>query len=135
MNRFLCCGLVAGLAALLTLRASAERDKPKDNAVGNIGHMVYFSLKDNSPEARQKLVDACKKYLTEHDGTVYFAAGVLADDFKRDVNDREFDVALHLVFKDKAAHDKYQDHPRHNKFIEENKDNWKKVRVFDSVVK
>src|SRR5256885_5436819 len=55
--------------------------------------------------------------------------------FRSEVNDREFDVALHLVFKDKAAHDKYQDHPRHAKFIEENKGNWKKVRVFDSVVK
>ncbi len=134
MNRILCCGLVVGLASFLTLRAAAERDKPKDNSVGNIGHMVYFSLKDNSVEARQKLVAACKKYLTEHDGTVYFSAGVIADDFKRDVNDRDFDVALHLVFKDKAAHDKYQDHARHAKFIEENKDNWKKVRVFDTIV-
>ena len=50
------------------------------------------------------------------------------------MNSRDWDVALNLVFKDKAAHDKYQDHARHKKFIEENKDNWKKVRVFDSVV-
>ena len=38
----------------------------------------------------------------------------------------------HLVFVNKAAHDKYQEHPRHLKFIEENKENWEKVRVFDS---
>jgi hypothetical protein len=43
-------------------------------------------------------------------------------------------VALHIYFKDQAAHDKYQDAPRHKQFIDENKDNWKKVRVFDSVV-
>jgi hypothetical protein len=135
MNRILCCGLVAGLAAFVTLRAADESAKAKDSTGGNIGHMVYFSLKDNSADARQKLVDACKKYLGDHDGTVYFSAGVIADDFKRDVNDRDFDVALHLVFKDKAAHDKYQDHSRHKKFIEENKENWKKVRVFDSIVK
>ena len=41
-------------------------------------------------------------------------------------------MALHLVFADKAAHDKYQDHPEHLKFIEENKAVWAKVRVFDS---
>jgi hypothetical protein len=95
-------------------------------------HNVYFSLKDNSPEARKKLVEACKKYLSDHPGTVFFAAGVLSEELNRPVNDRDFDVALHLVFKNKAAHDKYQDDPRHIKFIEEMRDNWKKVRVFDS---
>ena len=38
--------------------------------------MVYFTLKDNSPAAKKKLVDACKKYLKDHDGTVYFSAGI-----------------------------------------------------------
>ena len=100
-----------------------------------IGHMVFFTLKETSPAARQKLVDACKKYLDKHEGTIYFSAGVLSDAFTREVNDRDWDVALHLVFKDKAAHDKYQDHPRHIDFINENKDSWKKVRVFDSEIK
>ncbi len=99
-----------------------------------IGHMVYFQLKDNSPAAKQKLVDACKKYLKDHEGVLYFSAGVLATDFQRDVNDRDWDVALHLVFRNKAAHDKYQEAPTHLRFIEENKDNWKKVRVFDSAI-
>jgi hypothetical protein len=50
------------------------------------------------------------------------------------VNDRDFDVALHVVFKDKAAHDRYQADPRHLAFVEENKAHWKKVRVFDAYV-
>ena len=77
---------------------------------------------------------ACKKYLSGHPGEVFFAAGTLARDLDRPVNDRDFDVALHIVFKDRAAHDQYQDAARHKQFIEENKANWKKVRVFDSVV-
>lgn len=99
-----------------------------------LSHDVYFSLKDNSPEAKKKLVAACKKYLTGHEGEVFFAAGVLADDLKREVNDVAFDVALHIVFTDMAAHDKYQVAKKHDQFIVENKDNWKKVRVFDSYV-
>lgn len=101
-------------------------------ADARLAHMVYFKLKDNSPAAKQKLVAACDKYLSGHEGTIFYAAGVLADDLARDVNDRDFDVSLHLIFENKAAHDKYQEHPRHLKFIEENKDNWAKVRVFDS---
>jgi Stress responsive A/B Barrel Domain len=99
-----------------------------------LAHNVFFSLKDNSPAARQKLVAACKKYLSKHPGTVSFAAGILADALNREVNDRDFDVGLHIIFTDQAAHDRYQDAPDHDKFIAENKENWKKVRVFDSVV-
>ena len=50
-----------------------------------VAHNVYFSLKDNSGSAKQKMVDACKKYLSGHPGTVFFAAGILADDFDRPV--------------------------------------------------
>lgn len=99
-----------------------------------LAHMVYFSLKDKSEDAKAALVAACKKYLSAHSGIVFFAAGTLAENYKRDVNDRDFDVALHLVFDTEAAHDAYQVHPMHDQFIAENKENWAKVRVFDSIV-
>ncbi|MDB5387858.1 MAG: Stress responsive alpha-beta barrel protein [Planctomycetaceae bacterium] len=99
-----------------------------------IGHMVYFTLHDNSEAAKQKLVAACNKYLTAHPGTVLFAAGTLVPDLDREVNDRGFDVALQMVFESRKAHDDYQVHTRHKQFIEENKPNWKLVRVFDANV-
>jgi Stress responsive A/B Barrel Domain len=99
-----------------------------------LAHNVFFSLKDKSPAAKQKLVAACKKYLTGHPGTVFFAAGLLADALDRPVNVRDFDVGLHVVFVDQAAHDAYQEAPRHMDFIAEGKDNWASVRVFDSIV-
>src|SRR5205807_4958321 len=99
-----------------------------------VSHDVYFTLTDNSPKAKQTLVDACKKYLSKHPGEVFFAVGTLAEDLKREVNDRDFDVALHIVFKDLAAQNQYQEAERHKQFIDEGKANWKKVRVFDSYV-
>jgi len=99
-----------------------------------LAHNVYFALTDNSPAARVKLISACKKYLTGHPGTVFFACGVLAEELKRDVNVRDFDVSLHLIFTDQGAHDAYQAAERHEHFIAENKNNWKAVRVFDSIV-
>ena len=100
----------------------------------SLAHDVYFTLRDASPEAKQKLVDACRKHLTGHEGTLFFAAGVRAEEMAREVNDRGFDVGLHVYFRDKAAHDAYQDHPRHQQFIAEMSANWKTVRVFDSWV-
>ena len=116
-------------AVVLFWGAASRSTEP---AAPRLAHMVYFTLKDDSPASRAKLVAACEKYLSGHEGTVHFSTGTLADDMKRDVNDRDFDVALNLVFKSKAAHDTYQSHPRHLSFIEENQSDWAKVRVFDS---
>jgi len=131
MSRFALAVIAALLIPTLTFAADDAAKKKKKTGTA-IGHMVYFKLKDSSPAAREKLVAACKKYLGEHEGTLFFAAGPISESFTRDVNDRDWDVALHLVFADKAAHDRYQDHPDHLKFIEENKESWMKVRVFDS---
>ena len=97
-------------------------------------HNVFFTLKESSPEGQQKLIASCGKYLTGHPGTVFFAAGTRAMDLNRPVNDRDFDVALHVFFTDQESHDRYQEAPRHMQFIEENKETWKQVRVFDSII-
>lgn len=97
-------------------------------------HDVFFTLHDASPKAQEQLVAACHRYLKEHPGVVFFAAGTLNPELTRPVNDQGFHVALHVVFEDKAAHDVYQVAPDHKTFIEANKPNWKQVRVFDSDV-
>jgi hypothetical protein len=102
--------------------------------MSKLAHNVFFSLKEPTDANRRALVDACKKYLTDHPGIGYFAAGVLEPTLDRPVNQRDFDVSLHIVFASRADHDAYQDAPRHHQFIEENRNNWASVRVFDSVV-
>jgi hypothetical protein len=99
-----------------------------------LAHNVYFTLTDNSETAKQALVAACKKYLVKHPGIVFFACGTLQQELERPVNDRGFDVALHLVFDSLASHNMYQDAPLHHQFVNENRANWKQVRVFDSHV-
>ena len=99
-----------------------------------LAHNVYFSLTDNSEAAKRVLVAACKKYLVDHPGVLFFAAGTPEEGLDRPVNVRDFDVALHVVFDTRASHDLYQDAPLHHRFIAENKPNWKQVRVFDSNV-
>lgn len=134
MRKLIAAGVLFGLGVALALSLNpGHRTVAAEPQAGMIVHDVYFTLNDNSPQSRAKLVAACKKYLTKHPGEVFFAAGTIAEDLKRDVNDRDFDVGLHIVFQDKKAHDAYQDAPRHKQFIDENKASWKKVRVFDTV--
>lgn len=119
--------LLVALGAVLSSAGSAR-------AESLLSHDVFFTLKDGSSGARARLVAACRKYLTGHDGAMSFSAGTLAAELDRPVNDRDWDVALHVTFRDKASHDKYQEAPRHKQFIAEQEANWKTVRVFDSWV-
>jgi Stress responsive A/B Barrel Domain len=128
LPRSLLAGLVFALSLSMAAPSGAADDGPK--VVVNI----YFSLKDSSVEARKKLLDSCKGYLAKQPGMVFFGAGTLAEDFKQAINDRDFDVSVHFVFKDKVAYDKYTETDDRKKFIEENRPNWKKVRVFSSLV-
>jgi len=126
-------GVVSTLLARFGQAMSAATAAEKANVP--VIHNVFFSLKDKSEANSQKLVDACKKYLSKQPGITYFSCGVLAKDLNRPVNDLDWDVGLHIAFTDKAAHDKYQDDAEHKKFIDENKENWAKVRVFDTLGK
>jgi Stress responsive A/B Barrel Domain len=120
--------LAASVAALLAgaVLPTAEAADPQ------LAHAVYFTLKDQSPKSREKFIASCEKYLTGHKGAVSFSIGTIAEDVKEPVSDREFDVALHVVFETKAALAEYLKSERHDKFVAENKDGFAKVRVFDS---
>jgi len=131
--------IVLGLALLFV--AAWPNSSARPLASGSVAaetmlaHMVYFDLKNPSDAAKEKLVEACHQYLKNHPGVVFFAAGSVAADFKRDVNVRDFHVSLHLVFKTKADHDRYQSAAAHQQFIKENEASWARVRVFDSYVR
>ncbi len=123
--------LAASLAVLLAgvvLPASAQ----KKSADPQLAHSVIFTLKDQSAKSREGFVAICDKYLTGHKGAVSYACGTIAEDVKEPVSDREFDVALHVVFEDKGALAEYLKSERHDQFVAQIKDKVAKVRVFDS---
>ncbi|NOY30629.1 MAG: Dabb family protein [Planctomycetes bacterium] len=96
-------------------------------------HMVYFTLKESSAAAQETLVESCKKYLNDHEGLQHFSVGSRAEAYQRPVNNTDFHVALHLVFATEADHDRYQNSERHQRFINENKESWAQVQVFDAL--
>lgn len=53
---------------------------------------------------------------------------------KRDVVDNSFHYALLMHFDDMAGQDVYQVDPIHLKFVEDHKDKWVKVIVYDNLV-
>ena len=94
-------------------------------------HTVFFWLKKDAPKsARKQLVADCRKYL-KTPTVSHLWAGPVAGTPVREVVDATYDVGLTVVFDSVAAHDAYQVHPEHLKFIKRNKQHWLKVRVYD----
>ena len=118
------------LAVLLIGAPAPAAEKAEPQFV----HTVFFTLKERTPQARAAFIESCRKYLTGHEGAVYFAVGTVAPEVEENVGVSDFDVALHVIFASKAAEGKYLVHPRHKQFVEENKGAWSKVRVFDTNV-
>jgi hypothetical protein len=50
----------------------------------------------------------------------------------RAVIERSYSYSLLLVFEDQSAHDEYQVHPIHLKFVEDCSQLWERVLVYDS---
>jgi hypothetical protein len=94
-------------------------------------HVVIFWTNPNKPGAVDDLLAGARKYLTNIPGIVHFHVGRMAPSH-RAVVDQSYQVALNIVFTDKAAQDIYQDHPDHQEFVEKCfKPNCSKVVIYD----
>ena len=99
-----------------------------------LAHHVFFTLADDSEASVNRLLAACEKYLTDHEGVLEFGIGRRDTTLNRPVNNTDYHVSLHVVFRDRAAHDVYQTAPRHLEFIAQEKETWKSVAIFDSLL-
>ena len=129
-NTLICLALFAPVAsfAVDAVARLAGRAEPQ------LAHMVFFALKDHSKDSRERFIASCDKYLSNHDGTVYYSVGTIAEDkdVEEPVSVKDFDVALHVVFENKAAKARYLASERHKRFVDENRESFAGVRVFDS---
>lgn len=79
--------------------------------------MVIFWTDPDQPGAADTLIEGLHHYLRDLPGILHFHVGRMVPSH-RPVVDQSYQVALNLVFPDKATQDAYQDHPRHVEFVE-----------------
>jgi hypothetical protein len=94
-------------------------------------HAVYFWLREDLSEQERatfvELVHSLATIEDVHQGYIGQPAGT-----NRPVINRSYSWAEILVFKDRAAHDRYQMHPTHKRFVERCGTFWTKVLIYDS---
>jgi hypothetical protein len=81
-------------------------------------HIVTFFTDPAQPDAVERLIAGCEKYLRPIPGVVHFHVGKMHPSH-RPVVDQSYQVGLNLIFPDAAAEAAYQIHPEHLKFIDE----------------
>ena len=93
-------------------------------------HSVYFWLK---PALTQEQHAAFRQGLESLQGieTLRFFHVGLPTDSDRPVVERSYTFALVTSFEDKSGLDTYQVHPLHLAFLDEYKENWERLQVFD----
>ena len=80
-------------------------------------HVVIFWTDPANPAAADELLAGMEQYLRPIPGVVFFHTGKMVPS-PRPVVEQTYQVALNLVFPDKAAQDAYQVHPLHIEFVE-----------------
>lgn len=122
------------LIVLLTFSSTySQNDKPMKSFDPNFAHVVYFWFNDpDSEDARQRFEASLKKFLenSEYAKTNFVGTPPKAI---RDVVDDSFTYNLIVTFESAEAQEGYQSEEAHLAFIEECKDLWKKVVVYDAL--
>jgi len=123
----------APLTFVCALAACASAPTSEPLAVdGNLAHAVYFDLKD--PADTEALMRDCLARLTDIPGVRALEVGERCAEFKTPRNDQTFEVALWVLFDDRAAHDGYQVHPQHRALVEAWTPKLAGIQVFDAWV-
>lgn len=127
--------LVTGLQNQLT-EAQNEIKSLEETQAATPGliHSVFFWLKEDLTEEQKAAFQAGVASLKEIASVSKMYIGPTAPTEERGVVDNSYSTALIVHFADVAAHDAYQIDPIHRKFVDEQKDKWSKVVVYDNLV-
>lgn len=96
-----------------------------------IAHHVLFWLKADTTEAQKEAFLAGLKSLENIEVVKSFHIGVPAP-IERAVVDTTYTFSLLLFFEDLAAHDVYQIHATHKAFLDQFRELFEKVIIYDA---
>lgn len=95
-------------------------------------HCVYFWLREDLSAADRQAFERGLDTLLSIETIETSYRGVPAPT-DRPVIERSYSIGIVVVFRDQAAHDAYQAHPKHDRFRDECAGYWSKVQIYDFV--
>ncbi len=124
--------LVAGTVMTTFANLEAEANF-KDDVPLSFVHHVFFWLKDSKNKKDYDKLLAGLKGLGKIEQIKMSHIGLPSvNNFDKPVTDASYSFSVLLIFDNKSDEEKYLVHPLHKKFIEDHKNLWSKVVVYDS---
>ena len=124
--------LVAGTVMTTLVSSEAEANHKEDAPLPFIHH-VFFWLKDpKNKQDHDKLLAGLKDLGKVKEIKMAHIGLPSINDFDKSVTDASYSFSVLLVFNNKADEEKYLVNPLHKKFIDNHKNLWSKVVVYDS---
>ncbi len=125
--------IITSILILVGATALAQKDDMTSTFDANFAHVVYFWFNEPDDEkGRERFETSLKKFL---DNSKFAKTNFVGTPPKavRDVVDDSFTYNLIVTFESAEAEEGYQEEAGHLAFIEECKDLWKKIIVYDAL--
>ncbi|MES2521041.1 MAG: Dabb family protein [Bacteroidota bacterium] len=123
--------LVAG-TVMTTLASSEVEANTKDTPLSFVHH-VFFWLKDpKNKQDHDKLLAGLRGLGKIKEIKMAHIGSPSINDFDKPVTDASYSFSVLLIFANKTDEEKYLVNPLHKKFIDDHKNLWSKVVVYDS---
>ncbi len=124
--------LLAGTVMTTFLNSDSEANTKEDAPLSFVHH-VFFWLKDPKNKKGYDKILAGLKGLGKIEQIKMSHIGLPSvNNFDKPVTDASYSFSVLLIFDNKADEEKYLVHPLHKKFIDDHKNLWSKVVVYDS---
>ena len=106
---------------------------PPEGARGGLAHHVLVWLKNPESDTDRERVIEGMRTLAAIPSVRGLHIGVPAAVAQRSVVDGSFSVSLIVHFDDLAGHDAYQQHPVHLQLLDDQRELWAKVVIYDAM--
>ena len=118
---------------MTTFTSSETEAHNKEKTSLSFIHHVFFWLKNpKNKQDHDKLLAGLKGLGKIKEIKMAHIGLPSINDFDKSVTDASYSFSVLLVFNNKADEEKYLVNPLHKKFIDDHKDLWSKVVVYDS---
>lgn len=118
---------------MIPLLFGCQPVKTKDIISGQFAHTVLIWMKNPDSSAEKSQLESGLKQLVEKSDYVRSAHLGIPALTDRPVVDNSYSFCLIVTFDSKEAQDKYQVEPAHLQFLENHKDLWNRILIYDSM--
>jgi len=126
--------LVAGTVMTTFASSEAEASNVADAPISFVHH-VFFWLKDpKNKQDHDKLLAGLRGLGKIKEIKMAHIGSPSINEFDKSVTDASYSFSVLLIFANKVDEEKYLVNPLHKKFIEDHKNLWSKVVVYDSAL-